>query len=503
TIIDPTTRLSFIGGTSTNRFQIPNSPGIAPSFTAFGITSFDSSQLNETQVERYKWGVLALQKSVNDVDLQLAYFNRTATIQFTPDPIGDLMFNGVASNVYRGSVVNGIQADSAFRLNEAHTLRAGAFASAEKTTVSNISQLLPINATTGNQIQPDVPFTVNDTSVLLGWLGGVYLQDEWKLTDKLTLNTGARFDQMWQYQNANQLSPRVSLTYNPFDGTTFHAGYARTFTPPVQVIAAPSNTSLFTSCPASVGVPTCTTIQAPATPPPYYPLLPERANVYDVGVVQKVWPGLELGLDAYLKTSRDLLDDGQFGAALVLNGFNYAQGQNTGVELKAAYTNGNFRAYANWAWAVQRATNIVTNQYLFGADEIAFIQNNWINTDHSQVWTGSGGVSYLWNGTRFSTDVIYGSGLRAGFANTDHTPPYAQVNLGMSRDFYIPGWNPITARFDVVNVTDTSYVLRTGSGIGVFAPQYGPRRGYYFGLAQKFGPGANKPPSPPPAYVPV
>ena len=38
TILDPTTRLSFIGGTSTNRFQIPNTPGVIPSFTAFGIT---------------------------------------------------------------------------------------------------------------------------------------------------------------------------------------------------------------------------------------------------------------------------------------------------------------------------------------------------------------------------------------------------------------------------------------------------------------------------------
>ena len=60
----------------------------------------------------------------------------------------------------------------------------------------------------------------------------------------------------------------------------------------------------------------------------------------------------------------------------------------------------------------------------------------------------------------------------------------------MSHEFIIPGWNPVTLRFDVVNVFDTSYVIRNGSGIGVFATQYGPRRGYYFGLAQKFGPGA-------------
>jgi opacity protein-like surface antigen len=514
TIIDPTTRLSFIGGTAVSQFQIPdrlNCPSgvsaptcITPnSFTAFGLTSYPSWKIDENQRETYKFGVLALQKSTTDVDLQLAYFMRTSAIGFTPDRIGDLMYNGVATDVYRGSIVNGIQGDSAFRLNEAHTLRAGLYVSAEKTTVSGASQLLPFNSTTGGQILPDVPFPAIDTSVLLGWLGGVYLQDEWRLSDKLTLNAGARFDQMWQYQNANQLSPRVSLTYSPSDGTIFHAGYARYFTPPVQVIAAPSNVNLFTSCPAFIGVPTCTTAQAPGSPPPYSPVLPERANVYDIGVVQKLWPGLELGIDVYLKTARDLLDDGQFGAAVVLNGFNYAQGQNTGVELKAVYTNGNFRAYANWAWANQRATNIVSNQYLFGPDELAYIRNNWIYTDHSQVWTGSGGISYLWNGTRFTADVIYGSGLRSGDFNTDHTVPYAQVNTGMSHEFFIPGWNPITARFNIVNVFDTSYVIRDGTGIGVFSPQYGPRRGYYFGLAQKFGPGANKRPAPPPTYVPV
>jgi outer membrane receptor for ferrienterochelin and colicin len=314
------------------------------------------------------------------------------------------------------------------------------------------------------------------------------MSDEWKLTDRLTLNSGLRFDQMWQYQTANQLSPRFSLTYSPVDTTTFHAGYARYFTPPVQVIAAPTNTNLFTSC---LNIPNCTTVLAPSVSPPYHPMLPERASVYDIGVTQKVLPGLELGADVYLKQSRDLIDDGQFGAALVLNGFNYEKAQNVGVELKALYTNGNFRAYANWAWANQRASNIITNQYLFDPTRIAFTASNWIYTDHSQVYTASGGVSYLWNGTRWSADLIYGSGLRAGFANTDHNAPYAQVNTGLSREIAVPGWAPVVLRFDVINLFDTSYAIRNGTGIGVFAPQYGPRRAYYFGIAQKFGPGAN------------
>jgi opacity protein-like surface antigen len=39
----------------------------------------------------------------------------------------------------------------------------------------------------------------------------------------------------------------------------------------------------------------------------------------------------------------------------------------------------------------------------------------------------------------------------------------------------------------VVNLTDNIYQIRNGTGIGVFAPQFGPRRGYYFGLSQKIG----------------
>ena len=44
---------------------------------------------------------------------------------------------------------------------------------------------------------------------------------------------------------------------------------------------------------------------------------------------------------------------------------------------------------------------------------------------------------------------------------------------------------PIEGRFDVVNIFDRVYELRSGSGIGVFAPQFGPRRGYYAGLSQQ------------------
>ena len=81
--------------------------------------------------------------------------------------------------------------------------------------------------------------------------------------------------------------------------------------------------------------------------------------------------------------------------------------------------------------------------------------------------------------------MIYGSGMRSGFANTEHVPQYTQVNLGISHDFPVPGAKPVTLRFDAINVFDTIYEIRDGSGIGVFAPQFGPRRGFFVGLSQK------------------
>jgi outer membrane receptor protein involved in Fe transport len=482
TVLDPTSRLTFISGVSNASYQIPNNPGQPSNFTAFGVSSFDSSLLNERQNELSQFNVVAYQKSIEDIDLQLAYFNRYNQLHFRPDPIGDLVINGVASDVYRQSYINGIQEDAAWRIGYAHTLRFGFSVSAERSLVTGISTVLPVDAA-GNQLDPTTnpPLTVFDSSSKTGWLLGSYAQDEWKITNNLTLNAGLRFDQMFQFVDANQLSPRASLTWKPFDGTTFHAGYARNFTPPPQVVATPVNLALVTPPTAPLNT------QTP-TVPQNDPVLPERSHVFDVGVVQKVLPipGLEVGVDAHYKIAHDLLDDGQFGAAYVLSGFNYDRGKNIGLELKSSYTNGNFRAYANLAWAQQLGTDIVSNQYLFDPVRLAFIANNFVFTDHTQTLTGSAGASYLWNGTRFSASLIYGSGLRSGFANTDHVPSYTQVNTGISREFLFAGWTkPTTLRFDIVNLFDKIYEIRDGSGIGVFAPQFGPRRGFFIGISQK------------------
>jgi outer membrane receptor protein involved in Fe transport len=238
TILDPYSRFTLMAGASYGAFQIPNTPGLTPNFTAFGISNFNSALLNENQFEQSYFMVAAWQRSINGADVQLSYFNRYSSVHFVPDPIGDIIFNGVASEVFRSDFANGVTGDIAYRLNEAHTLRAGLLLRTDKTQVTNTDTLEPLDAA-GNPI--DAPFTVVDPSSLVGYTVGLYLQDEWRLTNSLTLNAGIRFDQYWEYISEYQFSPRVSLTWKPFETTTFHIGYARTFTPPEQVLAAPTN----------------------------------------------------------------------------------------------------------------------------------------------------------------------------------------------------------------------------------------------------------------------
>ncbi len=473
TILPNDVRLSFITGTAVNHFQIPNSPGQPPQFPAYGVTNFDSSLVNENQVEQNFYNVLALQKSYGALDTQLSFYSRDSTLHFLPDPIGDLVFNGVSSDVVRDSLLNGVQSDNAYHLGP-HTIRFGFNVSGETTTAINNDVVEPLNA---SGVPIDTPFTIPSSSSELGWLGSVYAQDEWKINNQWTLNGGLRFDQMAEYVTTNQLSPRIAVIYKPLESTSLHAGFARYFTPPEQALAAPTNVAAYNNTTAAAQVTQSSPVQ------------PERSYVFDAGVDQKILPGLDAGVDAYYKYATNLLDDGQFGQALVLTAFNYAKAYNTGVEFKAKYNFENFSAYANVAWGRQRATEVSSNQYLFTAAEIAYISNNFIYTDHDQTITGSGGVSYTFQGTKLSADLIYGSGLRNGFANTSTVAPYAQVNLGLSHEFATPkdsGLGPMVLRFDVINLFDEIYMIRDGTGIGVFAPQYGPRRGFFGGITQKF-----------------
>jgi len=423
TLFGDSTRLTYMAGAFVGHFQIPDLLG-QELLGDFGPSTLSSAILNENETDRFFFGLLALQTHHDNLDTQFSVFTRYATINFMPDVYDDLAFNDVASNVVRRSVLNGLQLDASDRLSDAHTLRAGFGLSIEQTQVQDLATVLPLDSV-GNPLP--TPVTLNDYTSKVGWNAGVYVQDEWRMRPDLTLNTGLRFDQMNQFVSANQVSPRIALIYKPLMETTLHAGVSRYFTPPMQTEATPNDLALFQNT---------TQQQAIAFDDP---VRPERARYFDVGVDQKLLSSLAVGLDVYYKRSTDTLDDGQFGQAVVLDQFNYADGFSRGAELKIDYYQGGFRAYANLSHEVTMVKDVVSNQYLIGDPvELAYLATTYTYSSDAQTISASAGTSYRWYNMLASIDGFYGSGLRAGFANEQHSPGYTQWNAVIGR-ISIPG----------------------------------------------------------------
>jgi outer membrane receptor protein involved in Fe transport len=481
-ILDPTSKITGIFGGYEGSFQIPNTPGQTPSFQLGSRTEFNSASLNETQNEGNDYAAVAYLKSTPKYDFQVSAFGRYSRLTYDPDPIGDLMFYGIAQNATRTDTAEGLQLDSAYRASPSHTVRFGALVQTERATSATTSAVFPC-------LTPDcssvgiTPVYIAESSAKSGQTYSLYVQDEWKALPTLTVNYGARFDVLHAYTDASQLSPRINAVWKPNPSTTFHAGYSRYFTPPSLELISGESIARFAG---TTGYPAGYT---PASPPLDSPILPERADYFDIGVDHLFPPGIKLGLDAFYKNAHDLIDEGQFGAPIILSVFNYNHANVWGVELTGSYNRGNWSAYGNLAVGRQLATDIVSQQFNFTPDDLAYIASHYIYTDHSQWVTASGGVAYNWHGTKLSADLLYGSGLREdsnGVPNGGTVPPYTQVNVGVSHRFNDVTGGPIELSLNLVNLLDRTYEIRSGSGVGVFAPQYGPRRAIYAGIRKFF-----------------
>ncbi len=495
-LIDDTSRISAIMSAAYSDFQIPDSPNLAPGIDPISgqpwysympqvgnTNSFSSAGLNERQNEQNYYGVLAYQKTVEDFSLQVSTFGRNSDVHFTPDRTGDLYFNGIASDVARDLYSGGLQADASYNIGESHTLRGGVMAWDEVASADTTTTVF--NETNG--VPNGLTSTIPQNNVNHGIFYGAYLQDEWRITPKLTLNFGARFDGIASVLDANQLSPRLNVVYKLTEKTILHAGYARYFTPPPLELVRSGSVSAFNDTSNASAVTQDGAIQA------------ERSHYFDAGITQKLGSDFQVGIDGYYKIAHNQLDEGLFGQTLIASPFNYRVGSIEGVEFSANYTKEGFLAYANVALADGMGKNIDSAQFLFSPGTLAYSQNEYIHLDHDQRITGSFGASYTWKEKRGSTriyvDSVYGSGLRADQVSSTGvviTPnglnldPYYTINVGIEEILKSASKHALKLRLDTVNITDNVYQLRNGTGVGVNAAQYGMRFGIFGSLAYAF-----------------
>ncbi|HDS1557072.1 TPA: TonB-dependent receptor [Stenotrophomonas maltophilia] len=476
-LLDENTRVSVFAGIANNRFQIPVNPGQTPQFGYLDTSTFDSSQLDETQRETTRFGMLVLQGTLGASAYQLSAGQRYSDVGFNPDVAGDLVFSGVASQVQRSNRANTVQADVSTPLGSDHTLRYGLYGNHETARAHSSSWVFPVDD--AGQQASTTPLLIPDRSAFHASTLALYVQDEWKIGDNWTVNYGLRGDRYTAFgRTEGQLSPRLGVVWNAGDSTTLHAGYARYFTPPASELIARDDIALYDG----------TSNQQPsdgnATP------LAERSDYYDLGISQQIGEHLTLGVDAYDRRVARLQDEGQFGAAYLYSTFNYRRGHIRGLEFSADYSDGPFSAYFNAAYNKAIGTQVITGQYNLDPDALAYVADHWIHLDHDQKLTSSGGVSYAFAGhNRIGANYVFGSGLRSdteSVPNGGELPSYLQVNLSAGHDFNADSGHPLHAQLALVNALDRSYQLRDGGGVGVFAPQWGPRRGAYLSLQQDF-----------------
>jgi outer membrane receptor protein involved in Fe transport len=478
--IDSTSRISLLANFSNADFQIPDTAGLPALYPLAGHPNAafaNSAGIDENQNEQEYYTVVAYQKSTDKFSMQAAYFTQYGAIHFTPDPVNDLIFQGVAGEVHNDYFTNGVQFDSSYILNDQHTIRAGFlgnFTSERLDTNTNVFATDPLTGA----VSSDVPVYIQNNSGNHGVSAGVYIQDEFSVTKKLTLNYGLRYDRFdTNFSDTGQVSPRVNLVYKFDNRTTAHAGYSRFFVPPPLQYVGNGTINHFAN-----------TTNAPENFVSD-PLKVERSNYYDAGIAHQFTKAWTVNVDGYYKDAHNLVDNGQFGDAVIITPFNYRLGQVFGAELSSTYTQGPLSAFGNFSYVNTLGKDIVSQQYLFDNDELAYIKNHYIKLDHEGQYTASLGVSYkVSKELSVYTDALYGSGLRSGFANLQKEPEYFPIYIGAEYRFHVAGTekNVVKFRVDVVNVFNEQYQIRSGTGVGVEAAQYGERRTFLAGVSYDF-----------------
>ena len=279
---------------------------------------------------------------------------------------------------------------------------------------------------------------------------GLFLQSEIHPFEWTRIETGLRYDQHIApvIELQKQVSPRIKISFFPDELNTLYLSYDKLF--------MPTNIEALSSIAGTIGDSAS-------------PTLPEKDDLYEVGVIHNFFYGLTAKLDYFYKNSSPGLDDESLGSSEVKVNVNINMIIVRGVELSLTYNDPSNPLSGFFNSAVMHAfgTGPVSGGFI-PADN----STTPFDLDHDQRLSIVSGLNYQPKNWFLNLTGIYGSGLSNGvndyqyksglfdFNTGVHTAPSWILNLSGGYTFAFSDGNTIEPSVYINNLLDHHHLIK-------------------------------------------
>jgi CarboxypepD_reg-like domain len=245
-----------------------------------------------------------------------------------------------------------------------------------------------------------------------------------------------------------QLNPRLKISFFTGDFSTIYLSYDRLF--------IPTNIEGLSSIATAVGD------SAGAT-------LPEKDNLYEIGVIHNFLNGFTGKLDYFHKDSSPGLDDETLGSSTIRVNVNIDQVKISGIEFSLTFSNPEslLSGYINTSLIHAYGTGPVSGGFLPADSSTAPF-----DLDHDERLAAVIGLNYQPNNWFLNLTGIYGSGLANGnddynfktgffdFNQGAHTTPSWIFNLSGGYKFNLGNKHTLEPSIYITNLLDHAHLIK-------------------------------------------
>jgi len=260
----------------------------------------------------------------------------------------------------------------------------------------------------------------------------LFLQSTFKIFDPLIITTGLRYD-YFELTKENNFSPRLSLSYNLTDKTTFNLAWGKYYQSPASYQIAPDERNLL--------------------------LKSSYADHYIAGIEQRLGYDTKASIEIYHKELSNLIVDPDSSNLLINTGSGYAQGVEFSLQKK--FTDG-FVGSASYSYSTsQRRDYDQTALYDFEYDRPHII-NLIFGLEMGAGWQIGAKFQYA-SGNPYTPVIgVYSKDgntyLIDGEKNSARYPDYHKLDLRIDKQFVFNNWS-FSVYLDLWNVFNRDNVI--------------------------------------------